>query len=199
MRLRLLIFALLLLVAPLAQAQGATPEAVHANGVFLVANPALADPNFRHSVILVTQVADGGSVGFIVNRPGQRSLAEILPDHALLKRFTEPIFIGGPVEATALFAVFRAKDNPEGTVKVLDGVSFALAPAAVERVMNLPPEQVRFFNGYAGWAPGQLAAELAGGGWYVLNADPDTVFRKDMDTLWEEMIKRTHAITAWLR
>ncbi len=194
MRLRLLVLALLLFGAPLAQAQGAA----HGNGVFLVANPGLADPNFRHSVILVTQVADGGSVGFIVNRPGKRSLADILPDHAVLKRFTEPIFMGGPVEATALFAMFRAKDSPEGSLRVLDDLSFALVPAAVERAMKLPPAQVRFFNGYAGWAPGQLAVELAAGGWYVLNADPDTVFRKDMDTLWEEMLRRVRAVTASL-
>jgi putative transcriptional regulator len=58
---------------------------------------------------------------------------------------------------------------------------------------------VRFFNGYAGWAPGQLAAELERGGWYVLNADADTVFRKNMDTLWEELIRRLRAVTAMAR
>ena len=78
-------------------------------------------------------------------------------------------------------------------------MSFALDPAVVEILLHAPPERVRFFNGYCGWAPGQLAAELELGGWYVLNADAETVFRKDMDGLWEELVRRARAVTAFLR
>jgi len=191
----LLLLAALLGSLPLASAQtGKNP-----NGVFLVATPGLIDPNFRHSVVLVTQVADGGSIGFIVNRPGERSLAQILPDNEVMKRFTEPLYLGGPVEAAGLFAMFRASKNPQGALRVLDDVSFALDPAVVEQVLHEPPGRVRFFNGYAGWAPGQLALELQLGGWLVLNADADIVFRKNMDTLWEELVVRSRAITASLR
>jgi putative transcriptional regulator len=196
MSLRLLVLlAALLGSAPFASAQsGSNP-----NGVFLVATPGLVDPNFRHSVVLVTQMPDGGTVGFVVNRPGHRSLAQILPDNQVLKRFTEPLYVGGPVETAGLFAMFRAKDNPQGAMRVLDDVSFALEPAVVEIVLHVPPERVRFFNGYAAWAPRQLAVELERGGWYLLNADADTVFRKNMDTLWEELVRRAHAVTALLR
>jgi putative transcriptional regulator len=191
----LLVLAALLVSAPQASAQSvATP-----NGVFLVATPALLDPNFRHSVVLVTQTPDGGTVGFIVNRPGGRSLAQILPDNEVLKHFTETLYLGGPVEGAALFAVFRAKENSPGALRVLDDVFFALDPAVVEKLLHAPPQRVRFFNGFAGWAPGQLAAELESGGWYVLNADADTVFRKNMDGLWEELVVRARAVTAFLR
>ena len=74
-----------------------------------------------------------------------------------------------------LFAVFRASENPPGALRVLDDVSFALDPAVVEQLLHAPPRRVRFFNGYAGWAPGQMALELDRGGWYVLIADADTV------------------------
>jgi len=195
MSLRLLLLAVLLGSTPFVSAQtGKNP-----NGVFLIAKPALVDPNFRHSVVLVTQAPNGSTVGFIVNRPGRRSLAQILPDNEVLKRFTEPLYFGGPVEAAGLFAVFRAKDNPQGALRVLDDVSFAIDPAVVEIVLRTPPERVRFFNGYAGWAPGQLAVELEHGGWYVLNADADTVFRKDMDKLWEELVSRARGVMAFLR
>ena len=190
----LLLLAAVLGSAPLASAQTGT----NPNGVFLVAKPALADPNFRHSVVLVTQATDGSTVGFIVNRPGRHSLAQILPDNEMLKRFTEPLYLGGPVQAAGLFAVFRAKENPLGALRVLGDVSFAMDPAVVEVVLRTPPERVRFFNGYSGWAPGQLAAELERGGWYVLNADADTVFRKDMDKLWEELVRRVRSVTAML-
>jgi putative transcriptional regulator len=169
------------------------------NGVFLIAKPAMVDPNFRRSVVLVTQAPDGTTVGFIINRPTSRSLAQILPDNEVFKRFTEPLYIGGPVQPEDLFAVFRARERPDGALSVLDDVLFALDPAVVEKLLHVPPERVRFFNGYAGWAPGQLALELERGGWYVLNADADTVFRKNMDTLWEELIRRVRAVTALLR
>jgi putative transcriptional regulator len=191
----LLLLAALLGSAPFASAQ----TGINPNGVFLVATPALLDPNFRRSVVLVTQAPDGSTVGFIVNRPGRRSLAQILPENEVLKRFTEPLYLGGPVEAAGLFAVFRAKENPPGALRVLGDVSFALNPAVVEMLLHAPPEPVRFFNGYAGWAPGQLAAELERGGWYVLNADADSVFRKDMEPLWEELVRRARAVTAFLR
>jgi putative transcriptional regulator len=191
----LLLLAALLGSAPFATAQ----TGINPNGVFLIATPALVDPNFRHSVVLVTQAPNGSTVGFIVNRPGRRSLAQILPENEVLKRFTEPLYLGGPVEAAGLFAMFRAKENPQGALRVLGDVSFAMDPAVVEIVLHAPPERVRFFNGYAGWAPGQLAAELELGGWYVLNAEADIVFRKDMDTLWEELIMRVRAVTAMLR
>ena len=191
MNLRLLLL-LAALLAPVASAQ--TGDS--ANGLFLIASPGLADPNFRRSVVLVTQAPDGSSVGFIVNRPGARSLAQILPENEVLKRFTEPLYLGGPVEAAGLFAVFRARDNPPGALRVLDDVSFALEPAVVEQLLHAPPQRVRFFNGYAGWAPGQLALELDRGGWFVLNADADSVFRQDMSTLWQELLLRVNAITA---
>jgi putative transcriptional regulator len=191
----LLVLAALLGSAPWASAQsGETP-----NGVFLVAAPALVDRHFRHSVVLVTQAPDGSTVGFIVNRPGRRSLAEILPENEVLKRFTEPLYLGGPVDEAGLFAVFRAKENPPGALRVLDDVSFALDPAVVEQMLHVPPQQVRFFNGLAGWAPGQLAAELELGGWYVVSANADTVFRTNMDGLWEELLVRARAVTASLR
>ena len=194
MLLRLVLVAALL--APISHASAQTE--IIPNGVFLVAKPALVDPNFRKSVVLVTQAADGTTVGFIINRPGKRSLAQILPDNEVFKRFAEPLYIGGPVESEGLFAVFRSADKREGALGVLADVAFAMAPAVVETLLRAPPARVRFFNGYAGWAPGQLSAELERGGWYVLNADADTVFRKDMDTLWEELIRRVRAVTAML-
>ena len=172
------------------------------NGVFLIAKPAMADPNFRRSVVLVTQAPEGTTVGFIINRPSNRSLAQILPDSEVFKRFTEPLYVGGPVQREDLFAVFRTKEKPQGApgvLSVLDDLAFAMDPAAVEKLMHAPPERVRFFNGYAGWAPGQLAAELERGGWYTLNADADIVFRKNMDTLWEELIGRLRSVTAMLQ
>ena len=113
MKLRLLLLLAVLLVSiPPARAQADSAP----NGVFLIAKPAMVDPNFRRSVVLVTQAPDGTTVGFIINRPGRRSLAQILPEHEILKRFTEPLYFGGPVQAEDMFAVLRAKDKPQGAL-----------------------------------------------------------------------------------
>ena len=198
MSLRLLVL-LAALLGPVSTASAQAKDSDPANAVFLVASPGLLDPNFRETVVLVTQAGDGSSVGFIINRPGPRSLAQILPKNKVLQRFTEPLYLGGPVEAAGLFAVFRAKENPQGALRVLGDVSFAFDPAVVEQLLHAPPERVRFFNGYCGWAPGQLAFELEHGGWYVLHADADTVFRKHMDTLWAQLLARASAVSASLR
>jgi putative transcriptional regulator len=188
--LRLLVAAFLALAVHAAVAQQAE------RGFFLVAKPNLLDPNFQRTVVLVANAPDGATLGVIINRPLQRSLASILPGNPTLAKFTEPLYFGGPVEPVGLFAVFRAQEVPGQTFPVVGDLHLALLPPTVEQLLLKPPEQVRFFNGYAGWAPGQLANELQRGDWWVFDADPDTVFRKDTSTLWEELSRRARAITA---
>ncbi len=186
----MLLGAVLALAGPLAAAQPAD------RGFFLVAKPGLPDPNFQRTVVLVANAPDGATLGVIVNRPSEQSLAAILPGNPALARFTEPLYFGGPVERAGLFAVFRARETPGQTFPVGNDVHLALHPPTVEQLLLKPPEQVRFYNGYAGWAPGQLAHELERGDWWVFDADPDTLFRKDTSTLWEEFARRARSITA---
>src|SRR5262245_41823373 len=81
----------LLCFASLAQAQTLS------RAVFLVAKPGMPDPNFRETVVFVVQAEGGGeATGVIVNRPTNRSLAELLPSQRF-ESFTDPIFFGGPV------------------------------------------------------------------------------------------------------
>ena len=165
-------------------------------GFFLVAKPSILDPNFQRTVILVANAPDGATLGVILNRPTQQSLATILPGNPTLAKFTDPLYFGGPVERVGLFAVFRANEVPGQSFTVVDDLHLALHPATVEQLLLKPPEQVRFFTGYSGWAPGQLANELQRGDWWVFDADPDTVFRKDTATLWDELAHRARSITA---
>jgi putative transcriptional regulator len=188
--LRLLLAAALALAAHPALAQ--QPE----HGFFLVAKPSLLDPNFERTVVLVANAPDGATLGVIINRPTEHSLANILPGNPTLAKFTEPLYFGGPVERVGLFAVFRAKESPGESYPVGDDVHIALLPPTVEQLLLNPPAQVRFFSGYSGWAPGQLANELQRGDWWVFDADADTVFRKDTSTLWEELSSRARSITA---
>ena len=165
------------------------------NTFFLVARPGMPDPNFRESVVLVTQDERAQATGVIINRPTDRSLAGILPSERF-KPFTEPIFFGGPVAPQGLFAVFRADSAPGEAVAMLPGLYLALQPDTIDALFTRPPPQIRLFAGYSGWAPGQLRGELDRGDWLVVDADADTVFQKDTSKLWRDMVRRASAVHA---
>lgn len=187
---RVLLAAALAVAAPWSVAQAP------ARGFFLVAKPSIVDPNFERTVVLVTHAPDGATLGVILNRPTKQSLANILPGNDKLARFTEPLHFGGPVERAGLFAVFRAKESPAQSFPVIEDVHLALHPATVEQLLIKPPVELRLFVGYSGWAPGQLQGELARGGWWTIDADVEIIFRKNNETLWDELARRARAITA---
>lgn len=163
--------------------------------IFLVAKPGMPDPNFRESVVLVTQSDDGNTVGVILNRPTDRSLASILPSERF-KRFTDPVYFGGPVALNGIFAMFRADKAPGDAVRMMPGLFLAIDPATVDALVARPPAAIRFYSGYSGWAPGQLQGEILRGDWYVLDADSETVFRKDAQNLWQDFVRRARSVRA---
>ncbi len=182
------------LAAALAVALAASAQEP-ARTVLLVARPGLPDPNFRESVVLVAQDESQNAVGVIINRPTQRSLASVLPGERF-KRFSDPIFFGGPVAVNGLFALFRAQTSPGAAVKMLPDVYFAVHPATLEGLFANPPASIRFFTGYSGWAPAQLQGEVDRGDWYVLDADAETIFAKDMRGLWDRLVRKARSVTA---
>lgn len=174
-------------VAALAQEPGRT--------VILVARPGLPDLNFRETVVLVTQDEHAQATGVIINRPTDRSLAQLLPGERF-KRFSEPVFFGGPVAANGLFAVFFADRDPGQSIAILPGLYLAMRPDTIDALISNPPQRIRFFAGYSGWAPGQLRAEFERGDWLAVDADAEVVFRKDYSNLWQEMVRRATAVHA---
>jgi putative transcriptional regulator len=148
-----------------------------ANGVLLVAKPGLLDPNFRETVVLATQAADGSTVGVILNRPTSRK-------H---DKTGEPLFFGGPVMREVIVALWRSERAPEAPAfHVLKGVYLSMHPQNVDE----PVQGRRLFAGFAGWAPGQLEGELARDDWFVLPASADVMFRKNTSGMWEELVRK---------
>ena len=148
------------------------------NGVLLVAKPALRDPNFVQSVVLVTRSPDGGAVGVILNRPGERRLGEL------------PVSRGGPVMQQVIVALFAADSPPaEAAFNVLPRVYLSMHPKNLEAQLAQPGSQLRLFSGFSGWAPRQLEAEIDAGGWYVIRATPALVFRRDTSGMWNELVE----------
>ena len=155
------------------------------NGLLLVAKPGMLDPNFRETVVLVSQAPDGSTVGVILNRPMPRR-------H---ERTGEPIGFGGPVMREVRVALFRAERAPEAAAfHVLQGIYLSMQPKHVDEVV---PHR-RLFAGFAGWAPGQLQNELARDDWFVLPASAELVFRSDTSGMWEELVRKARGHVAML-
>src|SRR6185503_15117664 len=79
------------------------------NGLFLIARPGLEDPNFRQTVVLVTQARDYSTVGIIINRPSELKLERLLRDDSLRGRYGDAVFFGGPVMPQVIVGLFRSE------------------------------------------------------------------------------------------
>lgn len=187
--LRTLAAALLMQAAVVAHAA----DTALANGVFLVANPDLPDPNFRETVVLITQPeVGGGPLGVIVNRPIAAKLSEVIPGAATVPEQFDQIYGGGPVARNRLLFLIRSPEPPERSLQVLRDVYLSGDRELLEKIVRgeMTVPTFRAYAGYSGWARGQLQAEIVRGGWYVIQADADTVFAADVSTIWPGLIKR---------
>jgi len=182
--------------AGLACAQQTDPP----NGLFLIAKPSLADPNFRRTVILVTQTPDASTVGVILNRPTTLDLAKLVAPGARTDNYRDAVYWGGPVLPRVVVALFSSDAPPSAPAfHVRKGFYLSMDPRNVESLLAAPDARYRLFAGFAGWLPNQLGRELARGDWYVLPVEEKVFFATDTSRLWEELVARageTHAGTS---
>ena len=195
--LRALAAALLLQAAVVVHAA----DTALANGVFLVAKADLLDPNFRETVVLITEpLVGGGPIGVIVNRPIAARLSEIMPGTGKVPERFDQIYGGGPVARNQLLFLVRTQMRPERSLQVLVNVYLSGDRELLEQILrgDVKVEAFRAYAGYSGWAPGQLQNELLRGGWHVIPADADTIFAANSATVWPELTKRieTHRTRA---
>lgn len=154
-----------------------------------MAGPALEDPNFRRTVVLLGEHNDEGAMGVILNRVSTVTVEEAVPPIAELVEPGEPVFIGGPVQPQAVVVLADFAEPEQAETVVLDSVGFL--PGEIEDAAELGElRSLRVFAGYAGWAPGQLEGELEEGSWVVLPAQPSDVFTSEPERLWSEVLRR---------
>jgi putative transcriptional regulator len=177
---RILALLCLLFVTTLAQAQSAKP-------LMLVASPELQGL-YSHTALLVVPSGQG-HLGFIVNRATDVKLATLFPQHAPSAKVADPVYFGGPERVDAIFAVVR-RDPGAGGVRLFGNLYLVAGSEAVDRVIEQTPNDARYFAGFVGWRPGELASEIDAGYWHVGDADPALLFRRDTMGLWDELSKR---------
>jgi putative transcriptional regulator len=161
-------------------------------GSLLLAEPFLADPYFKRSVVFLCEHNDEGSFGFVLNRFLDEYAFEDLVKGETFKG--QPVCLGGPVQNESLFYLHNYGEKVVGSVKVTKDIWFGGDFESLKEVYkSLPPNshyKVRFFVGYSGWSPNQLSEELKEDSWLICNQyDSSDILSKDFDTLWSKLVR----------
>ena len=166
-------------------------------GQLLVATPDLEGPVFAQTVVYVMRHdARAGAMGVIINRPlGDLPIAVLLQQAGLPgegAKGSVKLHVGGPVEPTRLSVLHTDDYAGPDTVKVGNGVAITTEPSILQAIVKgKGPRRAHFTVGYAGWAPGQLEAEMRAGYWIVVPSDDGILFDDAYDTKWDRaMAKR---------
>ncbi len=150
------------------------------SGSLLIAHPTLRDPNFRRTILFLSQHSEeDGATGFILNRP----LEDAISGPADFENV--PVYFGGPVEPSRLvLASLRWLEAP-------DGVAFRMfvGLGAEDFVEPEWRHGLRAFAGYAGWHRGQLEAEIEGESWIVVPPSPALLTIENPATAWRDFMR----------
>lgn len=133
-------------------------------GSLLFSSPALFDPNFRRTVILVGEHGEEGAMGVVLNRASETTVGEAVPELVDVAGADTPVYIGGPVQPRAVLVLAEFDDPSAAATMVVGDVGFARADGDLEHLAHTT-RRARVFAGYSGWSPGQLEAELEEDSW----------------------------------
>ncbi|GGI26246.1 transcriptional regulator [Pedobacter mendelii] len=149
----------------------------------------MADPNFKRSVILLTEHGNDGSVGYILNQVGSLLLKDVIQD---LWAADNQIYFGGPVAADTIHFIHRCYDKLQSGEEIGDGIYWGGNFETLKILINtnaIDENEVKFFLGYSGWDDGQLNKEIEQNAWMVSDiSHPDIIFGNDDEKLWRDVI-----------
>jgi len=166
--------------------------------VLLLAMPQVLDPFFHRSVVLLLHHTEEGSFGFVVNRPTELRLAEILAGMEIAWHGIDDAlaFFGGPVQSqmgTVMFSLSVGErfdlDTLEGLTEVGPGILISQQSDDLGRLAAKPPLCLRLFLGYAGWGAGQLVEEIVRNDWLTAPVTNELLFSDQPENVWEEALR----------
>jgi putative transcriptional regulator len=158
------------------------------SGILLISDPFLKDPNFLRTVVFLCEHQDEGSFGFVVNKPIELTLQDVVPD---AEGLLIPLSEGGPVQKDTLHFLHRRPDLIEGGVEVIDDIFWSGDFAQTLSLLHsgqLSASDIRFFIGYSGWGESQLQQEIDDRSWITRVAKNDLIFNPDITGIWKESL-----------
>ena len=157
-------------------------------GNLLIAEPSILNDNsFNRTIVLLTELAESNVVGFILNRPLEFTIQDLLPE--INSQFK--IYEGGPVEQDSLYFVHRVPDLIPDSIAVSNGIYWGGNFSSLKKLLQnniLDANEIRFFLGYSGWGEQQLLEEIETDSWFVTENDFQNIFSVDNETLWKNKL-----------
>ena len=159
-------------------------------GKILISEPFLQDNYFKRSIVLLTEHSDEGSVGFVLNKPVNLHVNEVVADFPKTEAL---ISLGGPVNTNTLHYIHTLGDIIPNSVRVIENIFWGGDFDVVKKLIqskNLNKENIRFFLGYSGWQANQLDDELAENAWVVSEIDPMEIMSPMNKHFWKNTLKK---------
>ncbi len=153
-------------------------------GQLLLAHPALRDPNFRRTVILMSAHSPEGAMGVVLNRPLDRQLGELNSSFALSPLAGVPLYCGGPVEPEQLIIVSWQWMPADHALQL----QFGIEPEKAGSLLGNPGVTLRAFLGYSGWGDGQLENEMKHQTWLITPVQGEVLGQGDGVALWRTLL-----------
>lgn len=156
---------------------------------FLIAMPALADPNFAQTVAYICEHHSDGALGIVVNRPSELTLAELFT-HMGLGEVNQtigkrPVYVGGPVQPKNGFVLHSPEGDWDSSLAVSDEITITTSRDILEALAHDEgPRRYLVALGYAGWGTGQLEYEMSQNAWLSSPADPAIIFDREGHERW---------------
>jgi putative transcriptional regulator len=158
-------------------------------GQLLIAGPALVDPNFWRTVVLVIEHSDEGALGLVLNRPSETSVREAVPQLEELIDPDENVYIGGPVQPSSVIVLAEFEDPSDSALLAFDDIG-VLGTGSTSEELLAGVRSGRAFVGHAGWGPGQLDAEIEHDDWILERARREDAFVHTPGELWTTVLER---------
>lgn len=155
-------------------------------GKILIAEPFMDDLNFAQAVVLICEsTEEDGTIGFVLNKPVDMKVSELLPD---FPDFDEDLYLGGPVGHDTVHYIHHCGDILDGSVMIEKGLywggDFDQLKFLIKNEL-ITANQIKFFIGYSGWDGGQLDEELETGSWVVDDMDINYLLKVPDENLWK--------------
>ena len=161
-------------------------------GKLLVSQPLINDEFFHNSVVFLSDFSEEGIVGFIVNKPLNFDICDLIDD---FPNFDTTIYYGGPVASDSLYFIHRVPNKITGSVHITKDLYWGGNFNQVKELIQnneLQPEEIRFFLGYSGWDKEQLDEEINSESWIVDDVE-ESLFDWDIQKLWKERLNKKGA------
>jgi putative transcriptional regulator len=159
-------------------------------GHFLLDSGQLGQSWFARTVVLICQHDAEGAFGLVLNRAAPGKVGDVLVANLPESLKEAPLYLGGPVQPSALSFLHTEAYLPEANVLPNLNLGHSLDDLVTIGESYAPTSKVRVFAGYSGWAPMQLEGELQRNAWLTVPASLELIFELPPDQLWRLLLRR---------